>query len=219
VGHLSGGAPVKFEQVSDVNGLGSSQITVDDAPTLTGISGTTTEAIQGGAAVTLLSSTPTVSDSDSNGLTAGATVQVTNAQTGDDLFVSGQQSGTLDSGKITVSWNSTSHTLTLSGADTFAEYQTLLAAVTYQDGGTDSSPGSHPTRNVAWSVSDGLLSSTISNTTVTIDRPPTQTTHNVSLLEGASTGTVSLGDTDLDGDTITVTALTGGTVGSPKTGT
>jgi VCBS repeat-containing protein len=205
VGHLLGGAPTEFQSIEDTKGLGVGQVTNDAVPTLTGVSGTTTEAVQGGAALTLLGVTPTVGDPDSSGLTASATIQITNGKTGDQLFVGGSQSGTFDSGKVTVSWNSAGHTLVLSGADTFAEYQTLLALVTYQDAGTDTTTSGHPTRSISWSVSDGLLSSTTSTTTVTIDRPPATTTHNVNLLEGASTGTVSAGDTDPDGDSVTVT--------------
>ena len=52
----------------------------------------------------------------------------------------------------------------------------------------------------------------------TIDRPPTAVTHNVNVVESASTGTVSAGDSDPDGDGVTVTALTGGTVGAEKAG-
>ena len=150
---------------------------------------------------------------------AGATIQITNAQTGDALFVNGVQTGTLDSGRVQVSWNSSTHTLSLTGTDTIAEYQSLLAAVTYQDTGTDTTTSGHPTRSVSFTVNDGLVSSSAAATTVTVDRPPTQVTHNVNIGEGGSIGPVSAGDTDLDGDSVTVTALTGGTLGTPKAGT
>jgi VCBS repeat-containing protein len=219
VGSLSSSAtPVQFETAGNANDIPQS-LALDNAPALTGIAGTTTEAVQGGSALTLLTGTPTITDSDSNGDAAGATIQITNAKAGDVLFVAGVESGTLDSGRVTVSWNSSTHTLSLTGADTIAEYQTLLAEVTYQDTGTDITTSGHPTRSVSFSVSDGLVSSSASTTTVTIDRQPTQTTHNVQIAEGGSIGTTPLGDTDPDGDSVTVTAVTGGNVGSPKTGT
>jgi N-acetylneuraminic acid mutarotase len=58
-----------------------------------------------------------------------------------------------------------------------------------------------------------------SNQSAAVDGPPNQTTHTVTVIENASTGTQSLDDTDPDGDTLTVTGVTGGAVGSPLTGT
>ena len=43
-------------------------------------------------------------------------------------------------------------------------------------------------------------------------------THTFGILEGATSGPASLGDSDLDGDTVTVSAVTDGTVGSPDPG-
>ncbi|MBV9704474.1 MAG: cadherin-like domain-containing protein, partial [Methylobacteriaceae bacterium] len=203
-------------------------LALDLAPTLTGITGTATEAVQGGSAVTLLTATPTVGDVD-NTATAGATVQVTNAQAGDNLFISGVQSGTLDSGKVAVSWNSTTHTLSLTGVDSFAEYQSLLTQVTYQDGGTDTTTVGHPTRTIAWSVSDGLVSSTVADTTLTIDRPPALTNETLVVSTGlggttTSTATQSVlasGQAiDRDGDTLTLTAVNGSAanIGQPVNG-
>jgi VCBS repeat-containing protein len=220
VGSLSSSAnPTEFYPVGQDLGTRDfpESLALDNAPMLTGVTGTTTEAVQGGAAVTLLTGQPTISDSDGNGDTVGATIQITNGKTGDELFVNGVQSGTLDG--VTISWNSSTYTLTLSGTNTFSEYQSLLASVSYQDTGTDTTTSGHPTRSVSFTVSDGLVSSTASTTTVTVDRPPAQTTHNVTVGEGGSTGTLALGDTDPDGDSVTVMALTGGTVGSPKAGT
>ncbi|MBV8573836.1 MAG: cadherin-like domain-containing protein, partial [Acetobacteraceae bacterium] len=203
-------------------------LALDLAPTLTGITGTATEAVQGGSAVTLLIATPTIGDVD-NTATAGATVQVTNAQAGDNLFISGVQSGTLDSGKVAVSWNSTTHTLSLTGVDSFAEYQTLLTQVTYQDGGTDTTTVGHPTRTIAWSVSDGLVSSTVTDTTLTIDRPPALTNETLVVstgLGGTTTSTAAQSvlasgqAVDRDGDTLTLTAVngSGANIGQPVNG-
>jgi len=200
-------------------------LTFYDLATLSGISGTTTEVVQGGGSVTLLTALPSISDADTLDV-AGATVTVSNGQAGDELFVSGVQNGAVDGGVITVLFNSASHTLTLTGVASFAEYESLLSEVTFRDIGTDTtSVGHHPTRTIGWIVNNGL---TVANpttsdpnegqTTLTIDRPPVQTTHGAAIVEGGSIAT-TLGDTDLDGDTVTVTGLTGGTVGSPDSGT
>ncbi|HXL99993.1 MAG TPA: Ig-like domain-containing protein, partial [Rhizomicrobium sp.] len=194
----------------------------DALPTLSGgthsLSTTSTDAIQGGSAHTLLASVPTITDPDGAAL-AKVTVTITNAQAGDVLSAS--TTGT----NITASYDSSSHTLTLSGDDTFADYQTVMATIAYTDGGSDTTV--HPTRTLDWTISDGitLADPTASDpnqavTTLTIDRAPTLATHvGGFVLEGASTGTVGAGDTDPDGDSLMVTAVTGGTVGTAKAGT
>jgi len=236
VGAITGGPPAEFDGTHVGDGTSTQTgndpipvgLAVDNAPTLAGVTGTATDAVQGGAALTLLATTPTISDSD-NTEAAGATIQITNGKTGDELFVNGQQSGTQDSGKVTVSWNPSTFTLTLTGADTLAEYQTLLQSVTYKDTGTDTTSGSHPTRTVAWSVSDGLLSSSADDTTVTVDRPPVASTQSFKVAEGATatgtsgtSGTGALhGDSDLDGDSLSVSSVNGsaGNVGASVNGT
>ena len=187
---------------------GSQGFSIDNAPTLTGIVGTSTEAVQHGAAVTLLTGAPVAADTDNDKL-ASATVTITNFQTGDVL------AATL-TGNITIASNSNG-TLTLTGTNSLADYESVLASITYKDNGTDGSVGSHPTRTITWTVSDGLLSSAADSTTLTIDRPPVVTTHNAALLEGG-TATGSVTDTDLDNDTVTITGLTGGTLGTALNG-
>src|ERR1700722_6210614 len=137
------------------------------------VTATTAEALQGGAAVVLLASTPTITDSNKTTLSS-ATIQITNGSgtpvAGDKLFVAGVQSGTVSG--VTVSLSAATNTLTLTGSASIATYQTLLSEVTYQDTGTDPSSGSHPVRTVTWSVNDGTQ--TLSATSqVTVDRPPT----------------------------------------------
>ncbi|HEY1707108.1 MAG TPA: Ig-like domain-containing protein, partial [Rhizomicrobium sp.] len=192
---------------------------IDNAPTFSSVTGTSTEAVQGGPSVTLLVSDGTFADTD-NDMGDGAIVTITNGQTGDLLQFGGATSGTLDGGKVSFSYNSTTHVMTLHGTDSFAEYQTLLNQVQFQDTGTDNSTGSHPTRSITFQTYDGLLSSAVSGattTTLTIDRAPTLTADSYTAQEsGTATGTSGTGgtgvlgnDTDKDGDTITVTALNG----------
>jgi VCBS repeat-containing protein len=200
------------------------QMAFDNLPTLASVSGTSTEAVQGGSAITLLTGAPTISDVDNFDM-RGATITVTNAQTGDNLFCNGVQSGTVSG--VTVSWNSTTHVLSLSGEASFSTYQTLLDEISFQDSGTDNSSGSHPTRTINWTISDGITivhpSTADSNeqtTTVTIDRAPTVNTDNYAVLEGGGTsgtggtgGTGFLGnDSDLDGDSFSITQINGAAV-------
>ncbi|HEY4941733.1 MAG TPA: Ig-like domain-containing protein, partial [Rhizomicrobium sp.] len=244
-GHTFTGGNSDFLTIDhSVGGSGPTGLYFDPLPTLNGgthtLSGTATEAVQGGSALTLLTAAPTITDPQdgaSNKLHMGfAKIQVINAQTGDQLFISGQQSGTVDSGKIAVSWNSSTHTLTLTGNETESEYATLMSQISFQDTGTDNSTGSHPTRTLDWTVSDGI---TVANpttsdlndarTTLTIDRAPTLVADGYAVLESAtSTGTSGTGgtgvfgnDSDKDGDAFTVTAVngSGGNVSASAAGT
>src|SRR6202162_1548702 len=190
------------------------------APTGIGVRATGTEAVQGGAAVTLLSGAPVITDTVTT--LASATIQITNgsgaAVAGDKLFVAAVQSGTVSG--VTVSWNGTTNTLTLTGSASIATYQTLLSQVTYQDSGTDASSGAHPVRTVTWSVNDGTQ--TLSATSqVTVDRAPRVTNETgfavagTTLSVAAASGALS-GDSDLDGDVLAVTSVNGvaGNVGT-----
>ncbi len=204
-----------------------STTTIDDLPVLTLGSATTTEPVQGSSSHTtplLLTSPTTITDANGDHL-ASATIAVTSgAFSGDELFVNGQQGSTLDNGAITVSWDNTNKILTLTGYDTLAEYATLFGEVSFQETGNNTANiGTHTARTITWQANDGAVGNpsgtNTATTTVTIDRPPASTTHTINILEGATSGPASLGDTDPDGDTVTVSALTGGTVGSPDTGT
>ncbi len=220
-------------------GIGTS-LYYDPTPTLSTLSATTTEAVQGGGAITLLASIPTISDPQdgaTNKLHMGyAQMVISNAQAGDQLFLAGQQNGTVDSGKITVSWNAATHTLTLSGNETEAEYASLMSQVSFQDTGTDNSVGSHPARNIDFIISDGttITDQTTADSneqavTVVIDRAPMLTADSYAVVESATSsgtsgaaGTGVLGnDNDKDGDAIVVTAVqgSGGNVGLQIAGT
>jgi VCBS repeat-containing protein len=206
----------------DTNGDGAStsSMTWDSLPVLGNITATTTEAVQGGGAITLLTATPTISDPDGTGLNLRqAQVVITNAQAGDVLTASTVGTG------ITANYNTTTHTLTLSGDDTYAHYEQVLNSVQFQDTGTDNSTGSHPTRTIDIFILDGTTE--VSQTTldpnekaitVVIDRAPTLTSDNYSPVQENGTqlgsagtgGTGVLGnDNDKDGDAITITAVNG----------
>ena len=189
------------------------------------VTASATAARQGGAAVTLLTSAPAITNSASTAL-ASAIIKIANgsgsAVTGDALFINGVQNGSVGNG-VTASWNATTGTLTLTGNATLAVYQTLLSEVSYQDTGTDTSSGSHPVRVVTWAVNDGTNAySTTSQ--VTIDRAPVTNNSTASDLAGSSvTATATAGvlshATDADGDSLTVTGVSDATSGAGTVGT
>ena len=185
--------------------------------------------MQGGAAVSLLTSAPAINDPGSTTLSS-ATIKIANAGgnavAGDELFVNGIQNGSLGNG-VTASWNATTDTLTLSGTASIAVYDTLLSEVTFQDTGTDASSGSHPVRTVTWTINDGTNS--YNATSTSHDRPCAGCNQQrrdrcggATLIATAANGVLS-NDSDLDGDKLTVTAVSdtahgAGTVGSSLAG-
>ena len=187
-----------------------------------------TQALQGGAAVSLLTGAPFINDPGSPPL-SDATIKIANAGgnavAGDELFVNGIQNGALSG--VTASWNSTTDTLTLSGAASVAVYDTLLSEVTFQDTGTDASRGSHPARTVTWTINDGT-NSYKATSTIDVDRAPVATNNaatdavGTTLSTSAASGVLS-NDSDLDGDQLTVTGVSdpahgAGSVGSALAG-
>src|SRR5262249_38293065 len=78
-------------------------------------------------------------------------------------------------GNITVSYNSSTQTLLLTGTDTLAHYKTVLDSVTFHSGENPTNFGSNPTRTISWVAMDpsgtaigGQDTSSTSFTTVTI---------------------------------------------------
>jgi len=112
--------------------------TFDVLPILTA-TGTSSSPIERGAAVTLAASL-SATDADGNHF-ASATVQITGGTfaTGDTsaaddhLSVNGTTSGVLGGTNITVSYNSSTETLTLAGYDTITNYQSALNEVEFQE--------------------------------------------------------------------------------------
>ncbi|HEY2134635.1 MAG TPA: DUF4347 domain-containing protein [Xanthobacteraceae bacterium] len=159
---------------------------VDDPPTL---SGTTNATFVEKAGAVTLSSVAAVSDPDNLNL-ASATVKITGGAFAGDVLAA-NVSGT----SITASYNSTTESLTLSGADTLAHYQSVIDLVTFNS--TSLNPtdfGSDPTRTVTWTLNDGSGSTGTATSTVSItavDDPPTLSgTANATFVEKA--GTVAL---------------------------
>ena len=184
-------------------------------------------ALQGGSAVAVTSARPIVNDSAVT-LTS-ATIQITNtsgiALAGDKLFAGGVESGTTNG--LSVSWNATTDTLTLSGVGTVAQYGFVLNEITFQDSGTDTSSGSHPVRDLTWTINDGTNTYTTTSTIQT-DRAPVLVNTTASDTVGGTVTVTTAGvlsnASDLDGDSLTVAAVSdtshgAGTIGSSLAGT
>src|SRR6202021_2211733 len=150
---------------------------VNNPPTVTGV--TATDAFtEKGSSVTL-SPSVTVSDPDNLGGGGGATGKIAGGPFANDGDV---LTATTTGTSITASYNSTTETLILTGSDTFADYQSVLDSVTFNNTSLNpTSYGSDPTRTVTWVVNDGVSSnnlSTAATTTVSItavNDPPTFT--------------------------------------------
>ena len=143
---------------------------VNDAPVLDNVA-STVNLPPGGGTVTL-SPGLTVSDVDNQNL-ASATVRVTGGVfPGDGNLLAANTAGT----SITAVYNAGTETLTLSGADTLAHYQQVLATVTFQT--TSPNPtngGLNDTRTIEWQLNDGsgvANLSTVDTTTVDLSNVP-----------------------------------------------
>jgi hypothetical protein len=79
---------------------------------------------------------------------------------------------------VTMSYNASTEVLTLTGTDTFADYQAVLDSVTFAAGENPTDFGSKPTRTVTWTLDDGFASnnvgSAVSTVSITnVNDPPT----------------------------------------------
>jgi len=146
---------------------------VNDAPALdlngsaTGIN--TTATFTEGERAAALAPNVTVSDVDNTTLQS-AEATLTNPQDGaaEQLVATGTST-------ITVSYDSDSGKLSLSGEDTLANYRTVLATLAYSN--TSTTPTTTTNRIVTVSVSDGSASSTSAKATVAVrDVPPEEPT-------------------------------------------
>lgn len=192
-------------------------LVVETTPPTIVLSPTSSEALQGGASLVTLTGAPVITDIN-NTLTS-ASVTLSNYQSGDVLSINGATSGTLDSGKI--SYSAANGVITLTGTDSVSAYEAALGQVTYRDTGSDSSSGAHPTRTLIWHVGDSALSASTSSV-ITIDRAPSIVSGGATaslVAGGVVTGAALTGDSDLDGDSLNITAVSGGAVGAALSGT
>lgn len=178
-------------------------------------------------------STPTVTAGDSAAFIVGGRPVVADAgltaadTSGQDLAratvtISG---GALDGDTLTAdisgtniawSYDSASHTLTLSGVDTPANYQRVLETVTFSSTNADpTNGGTDAQRTLSWSVTDGLLTSNTATSTVDIHRPPIVTAGDTATFSGGGSpvtldGTLTVSDPDgtgmLSSATVTISS-------------
>jgi hypothetical protein len=149
-------------QVDDgfsVNNLSNTEtrninVTQHVAPVLSNIEGTTL-AYTAGQAATAITGQLTVTDSDSATIKS-ATVSITSG-----LVAAEDVLAFTNTANITGSYNSATGVLTLTGADTLANYQAALHSVTYSDSNLLPSAG---TRTVTFQVDDGFANHNLSNT-------------------------------------------------------
>src|SRR5262249_16709632 len=69
---------------------------------------------------------------------------------------------------ITSSYNAATETLTLTGIDTLAHYQSVLDSVTFSSGGNPSNGKNNRTRTATWTVNDGGSNNLTTAATTTI---------------------------------------------------
>jgi hypothetical protein len=210
-------------QIMDVLGW------TEPPPASIAVTGTTAMAVQGGPPIALLASPATITDPNTGTMT-GATVHIASGGgsifPGDELFLNGVQSGTING--VSFSWNDSTKVLTLTGSASTATYQNLLGLVSYEFLGTDGT-SNHTQHTVTWTVSDGTQSPSTTSV-VAIDHAPvanndvgsTTPAGAVNIPAGSTPGAgVLANDVDQDHDPLTVVAVNGqaANVGHAVTGT
>jgi ELWxxDGT repeat protein len=150
---------------------GTSTLDVLHAPPTLTAAGTAAFTIAGPAVT--LDPLLTLTDPDSSGLLSGASVAITAGTfAGDGDTLSATVTGTA----ISVSYDPGSETLTLSGSDSLADYQTVLRSVTYASSNADPTDGGDdPSRGISWSASDAVATATAATSSVSFAQPPVPT--------------------------------------------
>jgi cytochrome oxidase Cu insertion factor (SCO1/SenC/PrrC family) len=187
----------------------TSTVSFDAAPTITG--GATLNYVEN-AAATQVDNTIVVNDTDDSDLES-ATVKITSG------FASGQDVLNAVTAGTSIVASFSGDTLTLTGHDTLAHYQTVLRSVTYQNTSDDPSGTD---RVLTTTVNDGTLDSTSITSTVHVaprnDEPTLSATglnpgfteqgSPASLFSGANASTIEAGQ-NLDQIVLTVTNVAG----------
>jgi hypothetical protein len=177
----SAGTPTLLGTVGNINGLGPQGLEIQDAPnidsasaltpTITETAGNPSPAPTGVQPASTFSMSDVDSGSGSSNL-AGAQVRISsNFQSGathqDLLTISGTTSGT--SSGITYSYDSTTGVMTLTGINSFANYNTVLSLVRYDvTGDNPTNYGAAGSRVISYSAFDGLMYSDEFNASVTV---------------------------------------------------
>ena len=200
----------------------------NDPPTLdldgndsSGASGNdyTTTFSEGGSAVAIGDADVTITDADDTNIES-ATITLTNRPDGDSIE-SLSVNGTLPGGITASAYNSATGEITLTGTATLADYQSAIAQIEYNN--TSSNPDT-TARSVTVVVNDGETDSNTATTTINItpsNDPPVADDESFTMEEdgGAIALDLLTGDTDPDGDTLSVKSINGTdiTPGIPQT--
>ena len=182
---------------------------LDPVPTVTA-SGTVT--FDGGGSAVVLDSGLSVTNSFATTL-ASATISISGFVSGDTLNFTGQNG-------ISGNYDAADGVLTLSGKASVADYQTALDSVTYSFSGDPTGGGSHTTRTIDWSVSDGTLTSTTATSTLdVVHEAPVVTAGATATFDGGGSAVpldsgITLSDADsggnLTGATVSISAFIAG---------
>lgn len=191
--------------------------TLNQAPVLAAIEGTTLSYTEGDAA-TATTSLITVSDADDTNIES-ATIQITgNYQNGQDVLSFTNQLG------ITGTWTAGTGTMSLSGSTTLANYQTVLRSVKFNN--TSENPNTS-TRIVAFTINDGDANSNTQTRNISVasvnDDPtmvalPTDITVNEDVASNVDLSASIFSDVDAGANSITLTITAGAGALSAATG-
>ncbi len=223
---LSAGTPDLFATISTGNEIPLG-LFVSNGPTLaaTAAGATATESAgpgSGQSAAVQVIATAAADDGDSAALTdqlSGARVRISDGfgsapGSVELLTINGTTNGTLPSG-ISYSYDGLTGVMTLSGVNTFDNYEAALLLVSYSiSGDNPDNYGAAPTRTLSYAVFDGLLYSDEQDANVTIaatnDGPVNTTGGGVATSEDAASVPVTgLSVSDADSSALTVTLSVG----------
>ncbi|RLS44870.1 MAG: DUF4347 domain-containing protein, partial [Planctomycetota bacterium] len=160
--------------------------------------------VENGSPVSISDTDGSIFDADSTNIQS-ATITLTNPQASDRLLVSGSSdgSGTLPSG---ISWTRSDNVVTLSGSYTKAQYAAAIRAIQFEN--RSESP-STVNRVINVVVYDGSVYSNTAVATISVssvnDAPVGNADSRTTLENVSATGNVLTNDTDVDGDTLSVT--------------
>ncbi|MGI9277944.1 MAG: DUF4347 domain-containing protein, partial [Endozoicomonas sp.] len=206
-------------------------ISVVSAPVVDTGPGKTYTENDGNTPVLVIDSSATITDSDSANLSQ-MVINNSNAKAGDRITLAGRNNSDAVNG-ITITYNNVNQ-ITLSGSATKAEYLSLLKELQFDN---NSQNPDTTDRNISIATTDTDGNTGTTGTTVAVqgtNDAPVATNDTGAVNEDATltvtqaNGVVDNNDTDVDGDTVTVSAIrtgteagsgTGGTVGSTLTGT
>src|SRR5204862_165974 len=107
-------------------------------------------------------------------------------QSGDTLTINGATNGSIISGGSTIqfNYNSATHIMSLSGADSVADYQAALRLIAFSNA-TNNDPtagGAANARSISWLLNDGASTSAAVSTTInvtSVNDAPTTSNHTV----------------------------------------